>query len=726
VDGSIGVPTGPSTFNNSGTFRKSAGSLTTTITPAFNNSGIVENLLGTISFAISFVQTAGATRLNGGNVACTTPLDIQGGILEGTGTITGSVSMGGKASPGLSPGILSITGAYTQSSGGEYSAELSGLTPGSEHDQIKLTGAGAASLSGTLTVAAIGGFTPAHGDSFTLMTYPSRGAATFSTLNLPALGPGLVWDVVYGPTALVLTVGGDVADLSLLKSDGSDPVFVGDVLTYTITVMNAGPLDATGVTVSDPLPAGVTFLSATPTQGGCAEASGTVTCTLGTIAVSSGASISIQVAVNSVATLANTASAVLDQFDPVPSNNSGMASTTALAACLDGDNDGYAVCAPTCSPRPGVGCGDCADSDPARNPGRPELCDGIDNNCNGVIDLELNALPEQCNGMDDNCNGLADEGSAGGGAFCDTGGLGVCADGTYVCDQGMLTCLGDSGPGPEVCDGLDHDCDGTPNNPGDSDGDALDDCSDNCPDAFNPPEDCDNTPGTPDEQCDADADGIGDPCDCTPQNPLNPAPSEVGPTLIASPASGQTTLVWSAVPAAGLYNVYRGYFTTGNAWSYNQQCLSAGTGATTAADSLVPRPFTFFYYLVSSTCPGASESVLGRNSSGTPSPQPFPCPAATLDLDGDGTEEAGDTCPGFQNPSQSDVDADARGDVCDNCPADFNPTQANSDGDGLGDACDADRDGDGVLNGSDNCPDVPNPLQEDTDMDGIGDACDPV
>jgi len=55
------------------------------------------------------------------------------------------------------------------------------------------------------------------------------------------------------------------ADLSLTKSDSPDPVAAGEVLTYTLDVQNAGPQDATGTTVTDTLPAGVVYESATPT-----------------------------------------------------------------------------------------------------------------------------------------------------------------------------------------------------------------------------------------------------------------------------------------------------------------------------------------------------------------------------------------------------------------------------------------------------------------------------
>ena len=57
------------------------------------------------------------------------------------------------------------------------------------------------------------------------------------------------------------------ADLSLTNTDSPDPVLAGQLLTYTLTAQNAGPSDATEVELTDDLPAGVTFDSATPSQG---------------------------------------------------------------------------------------------------------------------------------------------------------------------------------------------------------------------------------------------------------------------------------------------------------------------------------------------------------------------------------------------------------------------------------------------------------------------------
>ena len=57
------------------------------------------------------------------------------------------------------------------------------------------------------------------------------------------------------------------ADLSITKGDSPDPVTAGQNLTYTVKVTNSGPSTASAVTVTDTLPAGVTFVSATPPVG---------------------------------------------------------------------------------------------------------------------------------------------------------------------------------------------------------------------------------------------------------------------------------------------------------------------------------------------------------------------------------------------------------------------------------------------------------------------------
>jgi len=120
------------------------------------------------------------------------------------------------------------------------------------------------------------------------------------------------------------------ADLAIAKAAFPDPVTLDSPLTYTLTVTNQGPGSASGVTVTDVLPFGVTFVSATPTQGTCAEAAGTVTCALGGLALAGGATVTIVVIPTTEGFLLNTATVAATEPDPDLADNTASVQTTAV------------------------------------------------------------------------------------------------------------------------------------------------------------------------------------------------------------------------------------------------------------------------------------------------------------------------------------------------------------------------------------------------------------
>jgi len=128
----------------------------------------------------------------------------------------------------------------------------------------------------------------------------------------------------------------DSADLSLAKADAPDPVVVGQALTWTLTVANAGPQPAAQVRVMDALPAGLDRLSVTPSQGSC-PGEGPLSCALGTVPAGGQATVTVVVRPTAAGTLVNTATVSSDTADPNPANDTATSETTVqpLAAAAD-------------------------------------------------------------------------------------------------------------------------------------------------------------------------------------------------------------------------------------------------------------------------------------------------------------------------------------------------------------------------------------------------------
>jgi uncharacterized repeat protein (TIGR01451 family) len=123
---------------------------------------------------------------------------------------------------------------------------------------------------------------------------------------------------------------GPKVDLGITKTPSVAKLPAGGQVMYTLVVQNHGPSNGTGVTVSDPAPAGLSIVSAHPSQGTCTSTAATVSCSIGRLV--NGGSAQILVTANLATTvngpLSNVATVTGDQPDPNHANNSASATVT--------------------------------------------------------------------------------------------------------------------------------------------------------------------------------------------------------------------------------------------------------------------------------------------------------------------------------------------------------------------------------------------------------------
>ncbi len=226
TDGTLGG----GNVSNSGTVRFERGSPYLVANNITGTGAIVQNGSGLVT--LSGTNTAGA-----GTTVSFGRLDVNGtltsnvtvgaaGALGGTGTVTGNVTGAGVVAPGTSPGILNVVGTFGPV--GSLDVEINGIVPGTQHDQVNVTGA--VNLAGT-TVLVIGTSTIASvpGQQLVLINNDGTDAIT-GTFSGRAEGSTVT---VNGQSFVISYIGG---------LDGND-----------VTLTQAGAITITGTAAGDEL-----------------------------------------------------------------------------------------------------------------------------------------------------------------------------------------------------------------------------------------------------------------------------------------------------------------------------------------------------------------------------------------------------------------------------------------------------------------------------------------
>jgi uncharacterized repeat protein (TIGR01451 family) len=127
------------------------------------------------------------------------------------------------------------------------------------------------------------------------------------------------------------TVSAPAADVALTKTATADVVETGGTISYTITALNQGVASAGSVVVTDPLPAGVSYVSSVASAGTASHSAGTVTWTVGDLGVGQSATLTLTATAGSVGSKTNTA-AVTAAGEQNPANNTASATVIVSAA----------------------------------------------------------------------------------------------------------------------------------------------------------------------------------------------------------------------------------------------------------------------------------------------------------------------------------------------------------------------------------------------------------
>jgi uncharacterized repeat protein (TIGR01451 family) len=333
---------------------------------------------GSVTYTVTGTLATNAT----GTLSNTAQVAAPSGVTDptaGNNSATDTTAINLVPDPGITK---SHAGNFTRGSTGSYTLTISNSGTGATSGAVNVTDTLPAGLTpngtptGTGWTCSVAGQTItctrsdalAAGASYPAITVPVNvlQTAANSLTNTASVSGGGGNISTSNDSASDVTTAVSSADLSLTKTASDAAPTVNQNVTFTLTLSNAGPTNASGVAVTDGLPAGLAYVSSTPSAGTSFN-SGTGVWTVGAVASGANATLQIVAKVTASGTITNTAQVTAaNEPDPdsTPNNNNAAEDDQASAALTVAAPPTITLCktfpGQTCVPPPSL---------PAQQPG---------------------------------------------------------------------------------------------------------------------------------------------------------------------------------------------------------------------------------------------------------------------------------------------------------------------------------------------------------------------
>jgi uncharacterized repeat protein (TIGR01451 family) len=226
----------------------------------------------------------------------------------------------GIASPNPAVAGSPLTYLFTVTNSGPNTASFvvftNALPPGMSLISASSSQGSAPTASGSVVTANLGPLNVGASAGVTIVAMPGAAAAgTATSIANVASASETDLNPANNTVSVISSVALPLADVGVSQTAAPNPALVGSNVTFTISVTNRGPGLALDLALTNPIPSGALFISATSTVGTATSLGGVVTCQFGNLASSTSAVVTVVYHASSAGLMTNSAILFTDSVD---------------------------------------------------------------------------------------------------------------------------------------------------------------------------------------------------------------------------------------------------------------------------------------------------------------------------------------------------------------------------------------------------------------------------